>query len=96
MKVKAAKENEELKTQISQLDSENLVLTESNIQLINKAEHTKKEYTSYKSDAEQMIEDLHEENSKQTEMIVKHSIMVADRQTKLRHKLTQTEAPEQP
>ena len=68
-----------------------MVLTESNILANGKADHVRKEYGNYKADAEQMIEDLHEENSKQTEMIVKHSIQVADRQTKLRHKTTQTD-----
>ena len=52
LKVKANNENEELKKQICTLDSENLVLTESNILANGKADHVRKEYGNYKADAE--------------------------------------------
>lgn len=76
---------------MSQLDEDNICLTEKNIELSTKVDQMKKEHSSYKNDAEHMIEDLHAENAKQTEMIVKHSIMMADRQTKTRSKITQTD-----
>ena len=61
------------------MDSDNILLNEKIIELTVKSDHIKKEYTIYKIDAEHMIEELHSENSKQTELIVKHSIVMADR-----------------